>query len=89
MGPESKIKCQIVQWLKQRGYYVFPVQDRFRHGTLDLFVAGHGRCAWVEVKGPGGRLSRLQEIEVDALRAHWCGAVVARSVDDIVDFFTI
>lgn len=35
--------------------------SRQSEGIPDLWVFGPGRCAWIEVKRPGGRLRRAQK----------------------------
>ena len=56
-------------------------------GTPDLLFIGGGRCAFIEVKGPGGRLSRAQRDFIDAVNREGSpnvSAGVARSVADAV-----
>lgn len=85
MTPEGKVKKQVLNWLRDNGYYAFPVQDRFRHGTLDIFATcPQGRGMWLEIKRPiGGKVSPLQEKEIDNLRRHHFKAGVVRGIDDL------
>lgn len=54
-------------------------------GVCDLLFIGGGRCAFIEVKGPRGRLSQAQRDFIDAVNREGAPNVtagVARSVTD-------
>jgi hypothetical protein len=55
-------------------------------GSADVLVivSPSGRCGWLEVKAPGGRVSEQQQRFLDRMRARGCGAAVVRSVEEAV-----
>jgi Holliday junction resolvase len=80
---ESLIQRDIVRCLRVRGFYVIKISDRFRSGIPDLYAARDGKSYWFEVKRPDGRVSKLQEYEIEQLRAAGITAAVVRSVSDV------
>ena len=74
---ESAISREIQALLKTLGFAVWSTEQGYRRerggtrqtpGIPDLYVMGHGRAFWVEVKTPKGKLRDSQE-----LFAHECG----------------
>ena len=59
------------------------------HGTqfgqkeLDIYGSLDGRAFFIEVKRPGGKLSVIQEVEIDTWRSVGAIAGVAYGVDDV------
>jgi len=82
---ESTIVKQIMSYLRSQGFYVFKISDRFRSGIPDLYCCRHGKSYWFEVKTKIGKVSKLQEYEIEQLQAHGVPACVVRSVLDVVD----
>ena len=60
-----------------------------RSGVPDLLIVrnreAHGEALWVEVKGDG-EVTRLQAHTIGQLRRVGCRVLVARSVDDVLNF---
>lgn len=74
-------QAKIVKELRDLGYSVELDHD-------DLLVAKDGRMVWVEVKNPDGR-NRLQKKQKDLLE-NWPGPyLIARSTQDIVEWFEL
>lgn len=80
---EALIQKSIIKYLQLRGFKVYKISDRFRAGIPDLYACRDGLSCWIEVKAPGGRLSKLQEFEIDQLRAAGITVLVAHSVEDV------
>lgn len=63
---EAEIQLAIRKALTAHGFHVYDLsQDRPTRqtpGLADLYVVGHGTCAWVEVKRPKGRQSDAQKL---------------------------
>lgn len=69
---EEQIQLAIRRALEALGFTVYDLSQgrptRQTPGLADLYVVGQGRCAWVEVKRPGGRQSAGQRsFEEDVL----------------------
>jgi len=58
-----------------------------RRGIPDLEVMYQGRPFFIEVKTPKGRLSPYQERELAWLKESGVEVLVARSLEDVVEFF--
>lgn len=63
---EKQIQMAIRKALKLHNFQIYDLsQDRptRQHAGLgDLFVVGHGTCAWIEVKTPKGKQSDAQKL---------------------------
>lgn len=80
---ESTLVKQIMSYLRSQGFYVFKISDRFRSGIPDLYAARDGKSYWFEVKTPAGKVSKLQQYEIEQLNMHGIQAGVVRSVEDV------
>jgi len=84
---ESTIQRQIIAYLREQGFLVWKISDRFRSGIPDLYCCrgvkdGAWKVSfWLEVKRPGGKVTALQAHEIAELRAQGVGAWVVSSVD--------
>ena len=66
---ESSVERHLVSALKKRGIPCIKFKSDSRIGMPDrLVLLPHGRCAWVELKTDGGRLSEIQKYRHDELR---------------------
>jgi hypothetical protein len=93
---ESALKKKVIEYFKKQGFFVIKISDRFRSGTLDLYVVRGGRSIWVELKAPGVNVRKrlqkserakltLQDIEMLHLRAHGVEAYYVDSIEDAQD----
>lgn len=89
MTPEGKVKKEIKEYLDSIGaYYFMPVQMGYGvRGTPDFLVCLHGRFIGIEAKAPGKRANRLQELTMNRIRASRGFAFIARSAQDVFDYF--
>ena len=86
------IQKQIVQYLVLKGLYPRVVDQSGDHirgsgtpGNPDLFcLLRDGRALFIEVKGPGGRLSTAQLEFGEACKRRGTPYVVAWSLDDVI-----
>ena len=64
MNRESEIHVQFIKWLRKKGYgFIHSRTDRkttTQIGDPDFLVARDGRCVFIEVKVPGGKMSEHQ-----------------------------
>lgn len=80
---ESAIQRQIVEWLRDHGFLVWKISDRFRSGIPDLYAARDGHSHWFEVKRPGEAPTPLQRYEMVQLQNHGVPACVVSSVEQV------
>lgn len=68
---ESKIQRKKIKELEKEGYYVIKLITTNRPGIPDLIaIPPNSDVLFVEVKGPNGKLSQLQEYRKKELEAH-------------------
>jgi len=83
---EQQIQSKIKRKLQERGWYVTKLIKTSINGIPDLLAIKNGKAMFVEVKREQGKLSTLQELRIDELRAS--GAIVHIWTDFEVNFVT-
>lgn len=88
MTPESLIKTQIRTYLQKTGWYVRSIaSNQFtRAGNPDYFIIKNGVTIFIEVKSNTGKQTPAQIETGLNIQLHGGNYVVARSVDDIIDY---
>ena len=85
--PEAKLSKKIRAHAEERGAWVFNVHggdNPFQEvGVMDLIMCYRGRFVGVEVKLPGEKASRAQEVVIRRVREAGGIAEVVHSVADI------
>jgi len=78
MTPEAKVKKQVTKILNELGaYYFFPATHGYgRAGIPDIIVCFDGRFIAIECKAENGKLTKLQQNELDKIYEHGGGAFV-------------
>lgn len=68
--PERKVKRKVVETLKSMGaYYTMPVASGFGNvGVPDILVCYKGRFIGIECKANGGKPTKLQLANLQAIR---------------------
>jgi hypothetical protein len=94
-GPEQAIQNSILEYLHRRGILAWRINSgavKAAHGGLiTLAPAGHPDIAgiynkkplYIEVKKPGGKVTKLQQTFIDTLLEAGALAFVATSIDDV------
>ena len=68
---EQKIQFKKIKELEQQGYYVIKLTTPNKNGIPDLIaIPKDSDVLFVEVKKPGGKLSKLQEYRIKELEKH-------------------
>ena len=82
MTPEGKVKAKVKKILTQYPdlYIFWPVQSGLGSRTLDALGCHHGRFFSIETKREGKKLTPLQELHRDQMRA--AGGVVFEIIGD-------
>jgi len=92
MNSEKSLQDYIKKGCIKRGCLVYKFASPNKRGVPDLIIITHqGIVLFVEVKSPTGKgkLSRLQEIEIEALRDHGMYVEVVDSKDGAKIVFDI
>lgn len=86
--PEAEIQLAIRRAMETLGYHVSDLsQDRPTRqtpGIPDLWVMGHGRFTWAEVKRPKGRTSKHQDEWHRAARENGAPVAIWRHENDAI-----
>ena len=85
-GMEKEIVAAILRYLKQRPRCFAWKTHGGMYGTAgipDIIACMNGRFYAFEVKQPGGRLTRLQEVTLEKIRAAGGVAVKVTSVEEV------
>lgn len=88
---EKDIQKDILKYLKTiPGIFFYKAQGGAfgKNGIPDIIVCLDGRFLGIEVKRPGGRLSRLQEHVGMQIRHARGGHLVATSCEEVREFIT-
>jgi Holliday junction resolvase len=77
MATEQQIQSKKIKELESQGYYVIKLVKTNKNGIPDLIAIPKGSdILFIEVKRPGGRLSKLQEYRIKELKNHQLNAIV-------------
>lgn len=90
-GTEDEIQSRIITYLASNGYLFTETNaervnnrpTRVRPGWPDITGVVNGQMVVIEVKARNGKLSTPQAATMNALKASGCGAILARSVEDV------
>lgn len=66
---ERQLRNKVLKKLKDKGWLVISLSDKWRSGTPDLFCAKNGKAIFIELKSPTGKLSRIQEATIHAIQS--------------------
>lgn len=87
-NPETIIQNAIRDVLRAYGWYVIRHQQGIgsHPGLCDLTALKNGKTIYIEVKTPKGNLSADQEAFRAQVMAQECPYLLARNVDDVLEF---
>jgi tartrate dehydratase alpha subunit/fumarate hydratase class I-like protein len=88
MTPEGKVKAKVIKTLKAMGaYHCMPVTGGFgMSGVPDILICLHGRFIAIECKAGKGKVTALQQSNLDAIqRAGGVALVVTELNADFVN----
>ena len=77
-----------MEMIRARGGFVFKVHggETMMNGLPDICGVYQGKSIWLEVKTPGGRVSKIQEYRHQAIRDAGGYVCVPRSVKEASDW---
>ena len=81
---EQQLQTKIKRKLIERGWYVTKLIKTSTNGIPDLLAIKYGKAMFIEVKREGGKLSPIQELRIEELKA--AGAIVKVWTDFDTDF---
>jgi len=90
MMTESQIEKKVCQYAVSKGALQYKFSSPSRRSVPDrMFIIG-GRVAFIEFKKPGGKLTKMQEREINKLADNGCLGAVIDSVETgkcFIDFW--
>ena len=82
--PEAAVENHLISQCKKLKFMCLKFTSPGTTGVPDRVVIANGHTVFIEIKRPGGKLRRLQEVMVAEMRSH--GAVVhVADTKDLVD----
>ena len=68
---ESQIQSKKIKELEAQGYYVIKLVNTNKNGIPDLIaIPKNSDVLFIEVKGPNGKTSKLQDFRIEELKKH-------------------
>jgi Holliday junction resolvase len=80
---EAKIQAKIIKFLRSIGVYVIKTIASGKAGIPDVICCYNGSFVAFEVKAENGRVSDLQEYNINQIKSSGGSAFVVRSVDEV------
>lgn len=78
---ESQIQSKKIKELEAKGYYVLKLVKTNKNGIPDIIaIPPNSDVEFYEVKGPTGKLSKLQEYRIKELTEHGVKAEVYKPI---------
>lgn len=88
---EKDVQAKVRRYAESKGWLTRKWSSMNVRGVPDcIFINPHGYVIFIEFKSENGRLSKLQKIEIDKLKAARAVVYVVNSVDigrEIVDLY--
>lgn len=82
---EQAIQAKIIKGLEARNFYVVKTMVTNRAGVPDILACSpEGRFVAIEVKRPGGVLSKLQEVHLRKIHERQGISFVAHSLEEVL-----
>ncbi len=83
---EQKIQFLITNYLKKEGWLVTKLMMTTTSGIPDVLAIRQGKTIFIEVKKPGGRLSRIQEYRIAEIRAQDIPVLVTDNLPELKEW---
>ena len=85
---ESKIEAYLTRRINAAGGICWKWPATARAGVPDRIVVIDGQVIFVELKAPGGKVSRLQQHTHEQMREAGARVEVLRSMDEVNEFLS-
>jgi len=83
---EQKIQFLITNWLKKEGWLVTKLMMTTTSGIPDILAIRSGKTIFIEVKKPGGRLSKIQKYRIAEIRAQDIPVLVTDNLKELKEW---
>ncbi|WP_228853266.1 VRR-NUC domain-containing protein [Aegicerativicinus sediminis] len=65
---EAQYQAKLIKQYEEQGWYVIKIISCNKNGLPDLLCLKPNETLFIEVKGPKGKLSKLQEYRINEIR---------------------
>ena len=83
MGPEAKLEAAVKKWADEKGWYCRKFTSPSNRAVPDRLFLKEGRVVFIELKAPGRKPTKAQEMELQWIREHGGEAYWADNLDDV------
>lgn len=85
---EKKIKESCLRWIKKNypRIWIYKISDLFKSGIPDFILVCQGECIFIELKKPGGKVSKIQEVVFNEIRATDTHVYIAHNLGEFKSF---
>lgn len=77
---EKQIEKKVCDFASSLGWLVRKYSSQYRAGMPDRIFMRDGQVFWIEFKKPGGKVSPIQQFEIETMQAHGMEVFI---VDDV------
>jgi Holliday junction resolvase len=84
MQTEQQIQTKIAEWLRRQHWLVTKVMQSSLNGWPDLLAVREGEAIFIEVKRPGGVVSKIQSHRIEQLRDQEMKVYITDSLSDLI-----
>ena len=67
---EKQVESKVLTWAKKNDIKCYKLAGQMSRGKPDRIFMANGETLFLELKAPGKRPTKLQQQEIDDLRAH-------------------
>ena len=71
---EKQVEAKVSRWCKQNGVKTYKLSGPNFRGKPDRIYLANGEVLFMEIKRPGAKPTKLQNAEIESLRAHGINA---------------
>ena len=83
---EQKIQFLITNYLKKEGWWITKLMMTTTSGIPDLLCIKGGKTIFIEVKKPGGRLSKIQEYRIAEIRKENIPVLITDNLQEVKEW---
>lgn len=86
MLTEQKIQTSIIKYLESKHWIVFKLMSVSKAGVPDLICHQSGFTFYIEVKKPGGRLSKIQQYRISKLKEQNIDVLITDNLEVVKEY---
>lgn len=80
---ESHLQTKVMRYLHSQGLYARKIHDTYLSGFPDVICVIKGKAVFFELKSDKGKLSKIQEVEMEKIEKAGGSFFVIRTMDEL------